>query len=238
MRTGRWKDDRRSGYSFRAHFKRVVETKGFTHVALTLGATAVIAGTAFANCRGSDITGPGDPPARVTTDLASTTTATTSTVTSEASVTSTAPSKVGPMKLPFSALPPKNPCTGEDILWDREKSNLAATIQISTGTDGRTHIQYHFNSQAHGTSALRPVRYTGSQEYNSQTFTYVPEAGEAGRQKFEWNVKMIAKGESPTGGEFLSPDDDFHLHIVAYSGFQPDFVPTGVDVTPFESECH
>ena len=240
MTSGRWRKDRRTGYSFRAHVRRIVESKGLTRTALTLGATAVIAGTAFANCSSSDISGPSsDEGARATTDVVSPTSEP-STVTTTTTTATSSPQKTGPVKLFFAALPPKNPCTNDDILWDRQKSMLAITTQTSTGTDGRMHVQFHFNSQAHGTAALRPVHYTGSQEYNSQTFTYLPEAGNENYMKFEWNMKMVAKGESgPLGEETLLEGDDFFLHIVAYPGEPPTFVPVpeGVSVEGRPSDC-
>src|SRR5688500_1503403 len=109
---GKRRKDRRVGYSFRAHFRRVVETKGFTHVALTLGATAVIAGTAFANCSSSDITGP-------PSDDVSTVTSAPAPVQSDIETQSTITTKQpAPFRLPFAILPPTNPCTGEPVVWD------------------------------------------------------------------------------------------------------------------------
>ena len=212
----RQRTDRRTGYSFRAHFKRVVETKGFSRIALSLGATAVIAGTAFANCSSSDITGPSSdrpPAASAPTPQASTETA-----------------KEGPFKLPFPALPAASPCTGEPIAWDHGMTMVQGTTQITADPlAGRLHIQFHLNASGQGVSATR--RYSGSQEYNSQLIS-VP-TGNQDRYKFEWNVKMIAKGEDGR----LVPEDDFFLHVVQTFGPQPNFIPDVPEALALPGEC-
>lgn len=228
----KWRKDRRVGYSFRAHFKRVLETKGFSHVALTLGATALIAGTAFANCRGSDITGPSSDPPRAAMDVSSTSTTsatstTTSTTTSTSSTTET--TKEGPFKLPFALLPPANPCRGDAIAWDHGSTVIQGTTQITLGSDGRYHAQFHFNAQGRGTSAAR--KYSGSQEYNSQTITVDPTS--TNKFRYGWNVKIIAKGEDET----LFPGDDFVMHVVATIGPPPTFIHELAEATAPPGEC-
>ena len=225
---GKRRKDRRVGYSFRAHFRRVVETKGFTHVALTLGATAVVAGTVFANCSSSDITGPSSDPVTVAASPAPAQ----SDIETQSTITTKQPA---PFRLPFAALPPASPCTGEPIVWDHGSTMMQGTLQTSTGLDGRMHVQFHLNAQGHGESgptATKVRRYSGSQEYNSQTFTVLANATE--KFKFEWTVKMIARGESGT----LHPEDDFFLHVVSTFGPPPDFFPEAADATAPPGGCH
>jgi hypothetical protein len=208
--------DRRSGYSFRAHFRRIVETKGFGRIALSLGATAIIAGTAFANCSGSDITGPADPSSAATPGVGT-----------QASTTVKSPA---PFRIPMPLLPTNNPCNGDGpIIWDHGSTMIQGTTQVSSSLDGRFHAQFHLNAQGQGTSPTR--RYTGGQEYNSQTFTFL--LGDNNKFKFEWNVRLIAKGEDGT----LFPEDDFHLHIVQTMGAAPDFIPEVTEVTAPPGEC-
>ena len=213
-----WKrqKDRRGEYSFRAHFKRLVETKGFSRLALSLGATAVIAGTAFANCSSSDITGPSsDPPPAASAP-------------GPQAATETA--KEGPIKLPFPALPAASPCTGDVIAWDHGMTMMQGTTQITADPlGGRIHIQFHLNASGQGTSATR--RYSGSQEYNSQLFTLSPSNKDPFR--FVWNVKMIAKGEDGR----LMPEDDFFLHVIQTFGPQPDFIPGVPEALALPGEC-
>jgi hypothetical protein len=58
--------DRRRGYSFPGHFRRVVNTKGLRHVIRSVGGTLLIVGGTLAYCSGSSITGP-QPPRELTT---------------------------------------------------------------------------------------------------------------------------------------------------------------------------
>ena len=224
----KWRRDRRAGYSFRAHVRRVVETKGLTHIALTLGATAIVAGTAFANCSSSDITGPSSDPAPVS----STTAPVQADIETQSTITAKQPA---PFRLPIAALPPNNPCTGEPIVWDHGSTMVQGTLQTSAGLDGRLHVQFHLNAQGNGVSgasATRVRRYSGSQEYNSQTLSMPANSTE--RFKFEWNVKVIAKGETGT----LVPEDDFFLHIVSTIGPPPDFFPEAASATAPPGGCH
>ena len=208
----KWRTDRRTGYSFRGHFKRIVENRGFGRVALTLGAAALVAGTAFANCSGSSITGPAADPAPPPAPQMQTFT-----------------TKTGQFRLPLAALPPASPCTADPIVWDQGSTMIQSTMQTSTGLDGRFHVQFHLNAQGQGASATR--RYSGSQEYNSQEFTVL--SGDKNKFKFEWNVKVIARGEDGT----LFPEDDFHLHVVATMGPAPNFFPEAADATAPPGEC-
>ena len=226
---GKRKKDRRVGYSFRAHFRRVVETKGFTHVAMTLAATAIVAGTAFANCSSSDITGPSS------SDDVSTVTSEPAPVQGDVETqTTTTVKQPAPFKLPFAMLPPTNPCTGEPVVWDHGSTMMQGTLQTSTGLDGRLHVQFHLNAQGRGqsgASATRVRKYSGSQEYNSQLFTLTLPSTQ--RFKFEWNVKVIAQGESGA----LHPEDDFLLHVVATFGPAPDFLFESAEATA-PGQCH
>lgn len=206
--------DRRAGYSFPGHFRRVVETKGFAQVVLTLGAAAIVAGTAFANCGGNSITGPSSdvaaapaPPGKPQLET----------------------SKTGPARSTFITLPLTHPCTGETIIWDHGATMIESTAQFSTGLDGRVHVQFHMNSYGQGASATR--RYSGSHEYNSQLFTVM--LGDNNKFKFEWNMKMIARGE----GEALFEDDDFVLHLVQTFSPPPDPIPDIPEATIPPGEC-
>jgi hypothetical protein len=60
-----WKQrkDRRRGYSFPGHFRRVVKTKGLRHVIRSVGGTLLVAGATLAYCSSNSITGPATPDA-------------------------------------------------------------------------------------------------------------------------------------------------------------------------------
>ncbi len=211
--------DRRGGYSFRGHFRRAVQTKGVGRIALSLTATAIIAGTAFANCSSSDITGPrANTTLEATTDAVSTTSPTTS---------ATSTTKEGPVKLPVTTIPPSSPCTAQPIAWDKMFTLLQGTTQITAEAD-RFHAQFHLNSVAQGITDTETApgasvrRYTGSEQFNSQILTILANSTE--KVQFEWNMKIIAKGEDGT----LFPEDDFFLHVVSRFGPPPLFTPEEV----------
>jgi hypothetical protein len=53
--------DRRRGYSFPGHFRRVVKTKGLRHIIRSVGGTLLIAGGTLAYCNSGSVTGPPPP---------------------------------------------------------------------------------------------------------------------------------------------------------------------------------
>jgi hypothetical protein len=212
-----FESDRRQGYSLVAHVRRIIATKGFSRVALSLGGTAIIAAIAFAHCSSSSITGPkssapaatpgGITPGGTQKDLFS-------------------PSKFGPIRSPMTVLPDNSPCTGQPILWDPTKQFTMTQGTTQSGTDATLHVQMHLNSQAQGVTSpavaatVDPLNYVGSEEYNSQQIVFVTGTE---KYKLEWNMKIIAKGNDGT----LFPEDDFMMHIVANVPLDP----TQMDVT-------
>jgi hypothetical protein len=66
----RQRKDRRRGYSFRGHFRRVLETKGLRHVVLSVGGTLLLTAGTLAYCSSDSITGP-PPPRALTSSAAS-----------------------------------------------------------------------------------------------------------------------------------------------------------------------
>lgn len=198
------KGDRRGGYSFAGHLRRMLATRGYGRVAGSLGATALIAAITFAKCRSSSITGPSSP--------SSSTTKPTMNAPSK-DLGAAAPSQYGPIHIQAATLPPANPCTMQGVLWDGPNSftNISSTIQM--GTDGNLHVRFHMNTQAQGTSDAnnnpnnRPaLNYNGSQEQDSQDFV----VGSTSRYHAEWNLKVMAKGNDGT----IFDSDDFYLHMV------------------------
>lgn len=196
------KGDRRGGYSFVGHLRRVLATRGVARVAGSLGATALIAVITFGRCKSSSITGP--------SSRSSTTTK--PTINGGASDLG-GPSQYGPIHIQAATLPPANPCTMQGVLWDGPNSftNISSSIQM--GTDGQLHVRFHMNTQALGTSDPnnnpnnRPaLNYNGSQEQDSQDFV----VGTTSRYHAEWNLKVMAKGNDGT----LFDSDDFYLHMV------------------------
>ena len=62
----RFKTERRGGYSFTGHVRRLIKNKGVAGVTAPLALTALIAAIAFAHCRSSSITGPAEPTQKAT----------------------------------------------------------------------------------------------------------------------------------------------------------------------------
>jgi hypothetical protein len=58
-------------------------------------------------------------------------------------------------------------------------------------------------------------------------------ATDRNKLKFEWNMKVIAKGEDGR----LMPEDDFYLHMVTTFSGPPDFIPEFAEATVPPGEC-
>src|SRR5438093_9899056 len=104
--------DRRKGYSFVDHVRRVVATKGLMRVVTSLGGTVLVAALALAHCSSSDITGPKrsvNPPSGISKWGDGTTT------------TWLPPAYFGPLTVPITVIPPYSACTNQDIFWSPDK---------------------------------------------------------------------------------------------------------------------
>ena len=220
---GKRRTDRRGGYSLLGHLRRVIQTQGAGRVFVSLGGAVVLVGAMLANC--SDITGPGQDTRQAAQPVAARP--------DEMSSAGTISTKTGPFIIPMSSLPLNNPCTGDAIVWDRGKTLMQGYTQSSTGSDGRVHIQFHFstNGQGFSTTPVKTRYYSGSEEYDSQTFT----TPTTDRFWFEWNLKMIARGED---GVTLFDGDDFVMHIKMRMGPEPTFFPPEeVSITGSNEYC-
>ena len=215
--------ERRAGYSFLGHVRRVVRTYGVIRgVVLPLGTAALVAGAALADCHGADLTGPQKPKMSPT----------------GGSLNDTYTIKQpAPIQLAFPALPPTDPCTGAPIVWDQGHTMLQGTIQVSTDDAGRLHVQFHFNSQGKATAPAGAPQWVGSQVYDSQDFTIL-DATNQDTYHFEWDMKMVQQGETSTGtNTVLGTGDDFYMHIVGDFGPQPTFLPASAQATPVQGKC-
>jgi hypothetical protein len=188
---------RRRGYSFAAHLRRMVATRGWRQVAAALGGTAIVAGVVFANCSSDSITGPGKSTAAATGRN------------SETIVTQI---DVGPAVMP-ATLPP-NACNGDAIVWGDTKTNTVG--QMVVNTTGGYHLKVHVSQQAQGYGSgqdpWKPRRnYVGSDEYD-QEINFTPGSDVV---NVEFNLKVIAKGEADANGVTpLFPGDDYMLHML------------------------
>ena len=211
----RLQSDRREGYSFTGHLRRMLVTKGAARIGISLGSTAVIAAIAFAHCSSSSITGPNrggggnNAPSGVAQGPSKT----------EGLVTDTwlPPARFGPLKVPMTVIPPFSPCTQQVIEWavGKQYTIMEGTTQSSTG--GQLKTQFALASWALGNTAppaLQPPladenwrKYAGTETYNSQERVYA-----TGQEKFreEWNMKILSYGRNDERHD----QDDFFLHVV------------------------
>ena len=190
-------DGRRRGYSFAAHLRRMVATRGWRQVAAALGGTAIVAGVVFANCSSDSITGPGKGTAAATGHNA------------ETIVTQI---DVGPADMPAQL--PANACNGDPIVWEDPKTHTVGQIVVTT--TGGYHLKVHVSQQAQGYGSgqdrWKPRRnYVGSDEYD-QEMNFTPGNDVV---NVEFNLKVIAKGEADANGLTpLFPGDDYMLHML------------------------
>jgi hypothetical protein len=206
----RFKSDRRQGYSFLGHVRRVVATKGFSRLAASLGGTAVIAAVAFAHCSSSGITSPTSGNTRGTTAGA----AHNGDGTDGTTTTWLPAAKFGPITLLVTVIPPLSPCTQQGIFWEPGKQYTTMEGYTQSGTDGSLKSQFHLASWALGVTDVtipavdpRWRRYAGSETYDTQERIYA-----TGRERYkeEWNMKILAYGNSDERHD----EDDFFLHVV------------------------
>ena len=187
--------DRRQGYSFPAHFRRIIEKRGWRQVVGVLGTAVAVGGILFASCSTDKIAGPNSPPV--------------SGATKQAMVI---PIDVGPAVMP-ATLPP-TACNGDPVVWTDTKTNTLGKIVVTTS--GVFQLKVHVSQTAKGYgSDQNPVKprlnYVGTDEYD-QEVTFAPNNDVV---NVEFNLKVIAKGEAgPDGVAPLSPGDDFMLHML------------------------
>lgn len=187
--------ERRKGYSFPAHFRRNIATRGWRQVVAVLGGTAVVAGVLFANCSSDTLTGPRATPG--------------SGFNADAIVTQI---DVGPAVMP-ATLPP-TACNGDAIVWTDTKTNTVGQMVITT--TGTYHLKVHVSQNAQGYGSgqdpWKPRRnYVGTDEYD-QEINFSPGSDVV---NVEFNLKVIAKGEADAAGATpLFPGDDYMLHML------------------------
>ena len=217
--------DRRQGYSFRGHFKRVLETKGLRHILFSTLGTLAVASVAFAYCGGSNITGPSSS--------------------SGGSVSAPAtgsphdspddgggddhdrPIDPGLLKIPIDIGPPTaietsfgpidlpmdmqaTPCNHDIVNWDPRRTYVTMSgIMVLRPATGEVYIRGHFvqRSQGVGTIVLPTRKYTGYEEYDKEFYLRPPVSA----NEEEFLLKIIAKGNIEPWP--LSPNDDFVMYV-------------------------
>jgi hypothetical protein len=216
------RSDRRRGYSFRGHFRRVLETRGVGRVSASLCGTALVAGLFFAHCRSADVTGPGSPPSSSPsqpTDPGS------PKPSSEAFVSQT---KLSDIDVPivdrvnFDG----SPCTHEPIEPGKNSHTYFMLMQVVT-TSGQTMFHVHINQEFVGVGVITGHKYSSSKEYDAD---FAPSYPVRSHGTLEYNV--IASGESLAGITYY-PGDDFLLHSefdVSFDASDPTAVTNIVPV--------
>lgn len=212
----RIKSDRRQGYSFIGHAQRVIATKGFSRVGMSLGGTALIAALVFAHCSSSSITGPKSPTSALKSAPAS--------GVSKNDVGSTdtwlPAAQFGPITVPGTILPNPfaDPCTHQNVVWDPANSFTTMSGYTQSSTSGALRSQTNEYSKAYGTS-LDPLdpqwrKYKGAESYSSQLRVYVTGAE---RYREEWDMKVIAYDKWDRAYD----PDDFFFHVVVKTSIDP-----------------
>jgi hypothetical protein len=218
----RLKSDRRQGYSFFGHWRRVVATKGFSRVAVSLGGAAIIAAVALGNCRSSSITSPtsgntqgaAEGPGRSGSGDGGLTTN-----------TWLPAAKFGPITLLVTVIPPYSPCTQQGIFWEPGKQFTTMQGYTQSSTNGSLRSQFHLVSAALGVTDVtvpatddRWRKYVGGETYDTQERVY-----STGRERYreEWNMKILAYGNRDERHD----DNDFFLHVVVDIPVDPTSIP-------------
>ena len=220
--------DRRGKYSFRGHFRRVLETKGLRHIVVSMLGTLAVASVAFAYCSSDHITGP-------TRSIGNSPTSSSPSAWSDGD-DGIVPIDPGIITIPIDIGPPTaietsfgpiflpidmqaTPCNHDVVLWDPKRTYVKMSGFMSLNPlTGVVHIRGHFeeNAQGVGTLVIPTRRYTGHEVYD-QAFDIVPPRTSDDE---EFLLKIIAKGNIEPWP--LYPNDDFVMYVrvrtVMYAG--------------------
>ena len=217
----RLKRDRRQGYSFIGHARRVIATKGIRRVAMSLGGTALVAAVAFARCSSSSITGPNSGNGTTQSSGGEVSTG----PTNNGSLTEMwlPAATFGPIKLTVTVIPPYSPCTNQSILWSPDKQYTIMSGYTQSSTAGSLRTQFHLASWALGvtdpislaTTDAGWRKYAGTENYDTQQRVY-----STGMEKYkeEWDMKILSYGPNDERHD----EDDFFLHMVVKVPIPPD----------------
>lgn len=218
--------DRRRGYSFRGHFKRVLQTKGLKHIVRSTLGTVAIVSIAFAYCSSDGITGPG------------------SGSTAGGGSVATAPSaggyehgddpddddpgidpgllitpidigppsaietSFGPINLPIDMQ--ATPCNHDVVQWDPRRTYVTMSgVMVLNPLTGTVYIRGRFSEKSYGvgTIIIPTRRYKGYEEYEKEFYLRPPTSV----NEEEFLLKIIAKGNIEPWP--LYPNDDFFIYV-------------------------
>lgn len=213
--------DRRRGYSFLGHFKRVRRTKGLRHIALSTLSTVVIVGLTFAYCSGSSITGPTTSGGEVATVPASGGGSQNGGEPDDGGIDpglliipidigppTAIETQFGPINLPVEMQ--ATACNGDVVAWDPRRTyvTMSGYMALDPAT-GRVRIKGHFIQRAQGTGTIvvPTRRYTGYEAYDKE-FLLVPPTS---INEEEFLLKIMAKGNIEPWP--LYPQDDYVLYV-------------------------
>jgi hypothetical protein len=210
----RFKFDRRQGYSFLGHVRRVIAVKGTTRVAASLGGTALIAAIAFAHCSSSSVTGPKSPTS------AQRSAPSPSGPSKNYGTTNWLPPVVFTLNLPHVMLlpiPNYSPCTHQAIVWDLPKSYSRVTNYLQSAAPPDPSLRSYDHVASWDVGVTDPAslgmdsddwrRYKGYEEHDTDVRIF---ATGAERYKEEWDVKILAYGNR----DQRCDADDFYFHYV------------------------
>ena len=217
--------DRRQGYSFRGHFKRVLETKGLRHILFSTFGTLAIVSLAFAYCGGSGITGPSNNGGTVSAPVSGS--PHNSPDRHEDDHEDDPPIDPGLLIIPIDIGPPTaietsfgpimlpidmqaTPCNKDVVKWDPKRTYVVMSgVMVLRPATGQVYIRGRFTqrSQGVGTIVIPVRRYTGWEEYEKEFYLNPPVA--VNEEEFE--MKIMAKGNIEPFP--LYPNDDFYMYV-------------------------
>ena len=223
----RGKGDRRQGYSFRGHLKRLLETKGLSHILFSTFGTLVIAGAAFAYCSSSGITEPNSSGGSVATAPATGSPNGTDHHDDDEDDPHFRPKDPGLLISPIDIGPPSaietsfgpidvpvdmqaTPCNHDVVNWDPRRSYVTMSgVMVLKPATGEVYIRGRFAQRGYGvgTIVVPTRRYTGYQEYEKEYYLRPPTS--VNEEEFE--LKIIAKGNIEPWP--LYPNDDFFMYV-------------------------
>ena len=211
-------EDRRRSYSFKAHLRRVRETKGLRRLLLPLFGTALAASLAFAYCGSDGITGPSDG----STGPAGTISANhTIEVTPFPVTDEEIPSELADTEVPTNMQ--ATACNGDVVAWEDSRTKASGVAFLNTRTGAlRTKIRIRQTAKGRGTRHTTdpefPDRwYYGFQEYEKEIFMALGTL----EHEEEFELKITAKNREfdrpsrpcSSGSETRTPNDDYKLRL-------------------------
>ena len=197
--------DRRRSYSFRAHLKRAIATKGLRRLMTPVFGTALAATLSFAYCSSDSITGPSGHDG--TTTGGTGVEVTPFPVTEEEIPTTLAGVEV-PTEMQATA------CNGDVVAWDEGRTRGGGVSYFNPKTQRmRVVIKIDQHAKGHGTRSLTdptfPKRwYVGFEQYEKEVL-FAPGTSETTE---EFDLHIIAKDERET----RMFQDDYMLRLKVY----------------------